>query len=31
MGVIQNLSKPIDFDNLIYYFKGKTGPKNYQF
>ena len=31
MGDIQHLSKRIDFDNLIYYFKSKIDPKNDQF
>ena len=25
---IQNLSKQIDFNNLTYYFKGESAPKN---
>ena len=29
MGCIQNLSKQIDFNDLIYYFQGKSGPKNF--
>ena len=24
---MQNLSKQIDFNNLVYYFKGGSGPK----
>ena len=24
---IENISKQIDFNNLIYYFKGENGPK----
>ena len=28
MEEIQNLSKQINFNNLIYYFKGKSTPKN---
>ena len=32
MSEIHNLSKQTDFDNLIYYFKYKSGPKAfYQF
>ena len=27
MGEIQNLSKQIDFNNLIYYFKAESGLK----
>ena len=27
MGEIQNLSKQINFNNLIYYFKNESGPK----
>ena len=27
MGKIQNLSKQIDFNNLIYYFKDESGAK----
>ena len=27
MGEIQNLSKQIDFNNLIYYFNGESGTK----
>ena len=27
MGKIQNLSKQINFNNLIYYFKNESGPK----
>ena len=26
---MQDLSKQIDLNNLAYYFKGKTGPKNF--
>ena len=26
---IQNFSEQIDFNNLIYYFKGESGPKNF--
>ena len=26
---IQNLSKQIDFNNLIYYFQGESGPRNF--
>ena len=26
---IQNLSKQIDFNNIIYYFKGESAPKNF--
>ena len=29
MEEIQNLSKQIDFDNLIYYFKGESASKNF--
>ena len=29
MGEIKNLSKEINFNNLIYYFKSKIGPKNF--
>ena len=28
MGEIQNLSKQVYFNNFIYYFKDKNGPKN---
>ena len=27
MGEIQNLSKQIHFNNLVYYFKGESGTK----
>ena len=27
MEEIRNLSKQIDFNNLIYYFKGESAPK----
>ena len=26
---IQSLNKQIDFNNLIYYFKGESGPKTF--
>ena len=26
---IQNLSKQTNFNNLIYYFKGQSGPKDF--
>ena len=29
IGEIQNLSKQINFNNLIYNFKGKNGPKSF--
>ena len=29
MGEIQNLSKQINFNNLIYHFKGESDPKNF--
>ena len=29
MSEVQNLNKQIDFNNLIYYFKGESGPKNF--
>ena len=29
MDEIQNLSKPTDFNNSTYYFKGKSAPKNF--
>ena len=29
MNEIQNLSEQIDFDNLTYYFKGKSAPKGF--
>ena len=29
MGEIQNLSKQSNFKNLIYYFKGEGGPKDF--
>ena len=29
MGEIQNLSKQIDFHNLIYYFKSENGAENF--
>ena len=29
MGKIQNLSKQIDFNNLIYYFKDESGTKSF--
>ena len=29
MNEIQNLNKKIDFNNLIYHFKGKSGPNNF--
>ena len=29
MDEIQNLSKQINFNNLIYYVKGESGPKSF--
>ena len=29
MGEIQNLRKQIDFNNLTYYFKVESGPRNF--